>query len=165
MPDFTIASARVRTSWSLTSHPNLFQVLKPIGGVGTSPAERGSFCANMTLPRNATEITSIQICCFMRKPQNLCFGCSTQQVYNLQPAKQRLSIQRGEDECFGGCSCACYLACLMRRLFLNYRILALKLRDQQRERYRDGKFQPNRPQTQFSSRRTKVKVKKELMLC
>src|SRR4051794_4111486 len=47
MPDFTIASAMPRTSWSLTSHQTLFLVSPPRGGVRASPADTEVDCANI----------------------------------------------------------------------------------------------------------------------
>src|SRR3954462_13026661 len=69
MPDFTIASAIPRTSWSLTSQPNLFHVFHPMGGVIASPADTEVDCANMVAGNwkgSATaRITARSKCFFM----------------------------------------------------------------------------------------------------
>jgi len=61
MPDFTMASAMPRTSSSLTSHPNLFQVLNHIGGVSAKAGETGGFCANAVAVRKKIETVRIRI--------------------------------------------------------------------------------------------------------
>src|SRR5713101_6552802 len=49
MPDFTMASAMLRTNSSLTLQPNLFQVFHPMGGVRARPLDTAFSCASAAL--------------------------------------------------------------------------------------------------------------------